>query len=395
MCLNPPFNCVSVYRRVKPCLGSLASKKLHPVEPEEPFQPFEPVRESCEEPANAANSVSGSNNNSKSITSKIINAQSQNALSLASPVRSSALFSSLSPPGSVGTSGGDAGASEELNKSTGASEDIKGNCKTLGSSHGGTGAADVGNLFGLRGSPQLLGGFRGGVGGRPSPASRLSFVDRKWLERCQVYGEMVAEERPGAGNQEIDLTKKEEERAGGKEIEEEKHGDHRGGKGAMVEEGERRETLDLGRNEGLKSITSDSKVSKSAPKHAKGGEEVGEIREEENEMQRGLTPPLTPEDESPKSKVTKKRGRKRQREGENMAGEMTEEGGVKKRQRKGKKKKESSDVNPSAAEGGGGKKRRTKKKVEEEGEAEEEKETKVPKKVRQFIHIHLGAHCVL
>ncbi|XP_077404749.1 ATP-dependent DNA helicase Q4 [Vanacampus margaritifer] len=60
----------------------------------------------------------------------------------------------------------------------------------LATSHGGIGTTGLG---GLRITT---------TAGRPSPANRLSFVDRKWLERCQVFGELVAEEKPGAGNQE-------------------------------------------------------------------------------------------------------------------------------------------------------------------------------------------------
>ncbi len=220
-----PCNCVHVHRRVKTFLGSLASPTLQPVEPEEPFEPFEPVRESSEKPASAASnssSISSINISSKSITSKVRDSQIQNVSSLASsPARPSALLLSLSSPGRVETSRRDVGSTEKLNESIGASGDKKENAETLGTPYKGIGSADVETLTGLRGSP--LAGFRGGVGGRgfggrPSPASRLSFVDRKWLERCQVFGEMGAEVRPGAGNQEVDLEKS-VERERGKETE--------------------------------------------------------------------------------------------------------------------------------------------------------------------------------
>ncbi len=403
-----PCNCVHVHRRVKTFLGSLASPTLQPVEPEEPFEPFEPVRESSEKPASAASnssSISSINISSKSITSKVRDSQIQNVSSLASsPARPSALLLSLSSPGRVETSRRDVGSTEKLNESIGASGDKKENAETLGTPYKGIGSADVETLTGLRGSP--LAGFRGGVGGRgfggrPSPASRLSFVDRKWLERCQVFGEMGAEVRPGAGNQEVDLEKS-VERERGKETEGKKKGDERVGKEEINAEGEGREA-DSGRDEGFKSIASDKTVSDSAPKPAvqhtgksRGGEEKVKKKRGE-EMERGLTPPLMPEDDtetSHKSKGTKKGGRKRQREGEDMGGEMAEEGGVKKRRRNGKKKEESSDVNPSPAQEGG-KKRRAKKKGAEDGEAEEEKETKVPKKVSQLICVHLSILYVL
>ncbi|XP_044028662.1 ATP-dependent DNA helicase Q4 isoform X2 [Siniperca chuatsi] len=382
-------------RRVKTCLGSLASKTLQPVEPEELFEPFEPVRESCEEPASAASSCSN-NISSKRSTCKVTSSQNQSASSLASsPARSSALLSSLSSPCSVGTSEGHVGATGKLNESIGASGDKEENVETLGSPHGGISSAGVGTLTGLRGSPRCLGGFRGGMGvrgtgGRPSPGSRLSFVDRKWLERCQVFGEMEAEVRPGAGNQEIDLEKS-GERERGRETEGKIQGDERVGNEEINAEGLRRDA-DSGRDEGIKSITSDKIVCDSAPKPAlkhtakgRGGGKEKVKRKGGEEMERGLTPPLMPEDNnetSHKSRGTKKRGRKRQREGESMEGETTEEGGVKKRHRNGKKKEESSDVNPSPAQEGG-KKRRAKKKGDEDGNADEEKETKVPKKVPQ------------
>ncbi|XP_023265625.1 ATP-dependent DNA helicase Q4 isoform X1 [Seriola lalandi dorsalis] len=360
-------------RRVTTFPRPLASKTLHPVEPEEPFEPVEPVGEFSDEPSDAANSC-GSNVSSRSCTSDVISSQNQNVSSLApSAARSSALLS-LSPLCSVETSREDVGTTGKLDDSIGASGEKKVNSETLGTPHRG--------MFPLRGSPQFLGGVRGGVGGngtggRPSPASRLGFVDRKWLERCQVFGEMGAEETPGAGNQEID-----------KKIERETEGEIQGGervaKGEIETEGERRETIDMGRDEGFKGIPSDTIGSDSAPKpprkptrknKGKGGEE----------LQGGQAPPPTPEGDgetSPKPKGTKKRGRKRQREGVDMEGEMTQEGGVKKKRRNGKKKEESSGLNSSPARGEG-KKRRTKKNEEEDGEGEEEKQSKVPKKVPQ------------
>ncbi|XP_035536790.1 LOW QUALITY PROTEIN: ATP-dependent DNA helicase Q4 [Morone saxatilis] len=356
-------------RRVKTCLGSLSSPKLNAVEPEDQFEPFEPVRESHEEPANSSSS------------SKIIRSQKPNAFSVApSPARSSALMSSILSPGRVGPLRGDVG---KLNESVGASGGKKENVETLGTPHKGIGA---GALIGLRGSPQCVGGVRGGMTGRPSPASRLSFVDEKWLERCQVFGEMGTEVKPAAGNQQIDLEKRAEKEKEGKI-----QGDEKVRKQEVDGEGEKREA-DSGRDEELKSVSSDKIDSSSAAKpvlqhtgkKSTGGEE--KIKKKKgDEMERRLTPPPTPEDESEtgqKSKGTKKKGRKRQREGEDVEGETTEEGGVKKRRKNAKKKEESSDVNPSPAQEGG-KKRRAKKKGEEDEEAEKETETKAPKKVPQ------------
>ncbi|XP_034748454.1 ATP-dependent DNA helicase Q4 [Etheostoma cragini] len=374
-------------RKFKICLGSLVSNSPHKVEPEEQFQPFEPVRESCEEPAGAASSCS-------STTCKVNSSENPNVSSVApSPARSSALLSSLSSPCRVGSSR-DVGAAEKLNESLEASGDRKQHVETLVTPHKGISDVDVGTLISLRGSPWVLGSFRGGMesrgnGVRASPASRLSFVDRNWLERCQVFGEMRAEVKPGAGNQEIHLEKEGE---GRRETEGKIQGDGEVEKEEMDAEGENREAVELGRDTGLKSITSDKIVSDSAPKPSpqhtgknKGGGKEKAIRKEGEEMERELSPPLTPDDDtetSHKFKGTKKKGRKRQRVEENMQGETTEDGGVKKRRRNGKKKEESSDVNPSPAQVGG-KKRRTTKKGVEDGEAEEEKETKEPKKVPQ------------
>ncbi|XP_042362656.1 ATP-dependent DNA helicase Q4 [Plectropomus leopardus] len=366
-------------RRSKTGLGSVAAKTLQPVEPEEPFAPFKPVRESCEEPPNAASSCSNASIiSSKSSLGNVISTHNQNLAP--SPARSSALLSSLSSPDREGASIGEVGATVKSNERTGGKKE---HVETLGTPHKSINDdAGVGTPLSLRGSPQVLGGFRGGmggrgVGGRPSPASRLSFVDRKWLERCQVFGEMEVEVKPGSGNQEITL---------------EKRGDGERGIDAEIDaKGERRDAVDFGRDEAFRSITKDKEDGSPKPalqhnekSRGGGGGGGGEAkRKGGEETETGWTPPLSPEDEnesSHKSKGTKKRGRKRQREGESMEGETTDEGGAKKRRRNATKKEESSDVNLRPAQEGG-KKRRAKKK--EDGEAEEEKETKAPKKVSQ------------
>lgn len=237
----------------------------------------------------------------------------------------------------------------------------------------------------MRESPQVVGGFRGVVGARgveagPTPARRLSVIDRKWLERCQVFGEMEAEVIPAAGNRE---TVWENRVDGGIK------GKMNDGKEEKDAEELRGEAAEFGINEGFEGNSSDKKVCSNAPEtsrpHPRKSSEVGENmnKKEDEEMERGATPMLVAEDEnkpSQKSKGIKKRARKRQREEENMEGEMSEELGVKKRRRRAKDKEESygETLSPTPA---GGKKRRSRKKTADDGEIKEEKETEVPKKV--------------
>ncbi|XP_078146674.1 ATP-dependent DNA helicase Q4 [Centroberyx gerrardi] len=393
LALSSPFS----PRSAKTSPVSLAAQTLSPLEPEEPFEPFKSASKSCDEPANAASSCSTSNNSGNSI-SMSISCGNRHASSLADPpATSSGLVPTPSPPGSKGTSGGGVGASEE----------IKGNVETLGTVQGGIGDAGVRALGSLRGGgTQFRGGFRGGiggigVGGKPSLVSRLSLVDRDWLERCQVFGEVEDREKPGAGNQEKKLEGRGGQRGEGEEAEVgaggkgegeiggdkgegEIGGDERGrteGKGEMEGEEERKGAIGLGTDEGLKTDATPKSAVRRTRK-GRGGREERETEGGGEEMERGAMPPPLPEDDSetrPETKGAKKRGRKRQREGENTEGEMTEEGGVKKKRRNGKKKEESSDGNPNPDKGG--RKRRAKK--EGEGEGEEEKETRVKDKVPQ------------
>uniref|UniRef100_A0AAQ6ACX3 DNA 3'-5' helicase n=1 Tax=Amphiprion ocellaris TaxID=80972 RepID=A0AAQ6ACX3_AMPOC len=163
-------------------------------------------------------------------------------------------------------------------------------------------------------------------------------------------------------------------------------------------EGQRKGSPDLGRDDYLESIKRDKIVCetalKSAGRHAgKGRGEEKETRKGGEEMEKGKASPEDDNENGPKSKGTKKRGRKRQREGDDMDRDATEEGGEKKRRRNNKKKEESSDVYPSSDQGGAGKKKRTKKKGQEDGEeGNEKKETKGPKKVSaegNFVKINL------
>ncbi|KAM9386011.1 ATP-dependent DNA helicase Q4 [Pholidichthys leucotaenia] len=325
-------NCHMSPGNIRPNLECLGSKTLELVEPEEPFEPFEPIKESSDEPAAAADV---SNPVSKDINS---------------PGRPSAIFSSLSPQCTKAVLKRDVKVSEK--EYTRASEDIKENGETSQSPVGGVDPPGVGASVGFKGRSEFCGNFRRGFGRRPSPANRLSLVDKLWLERCQVFGEMVNEEKPGGGNQELKLEKE-----------------------MKLKEGEREENLNEKgslnslRDEHIESIRKDKTVSDNVLKcvqepagKSKGGEEGKEQTEVDCES-------------SPKRKGAKKKGRKRQREVEDMEGKTTE-GAVKKRRRNGKKKGE------SASCGGAGQRKNNKKK-DEHGEAKEETDAAEPKKVPQ------------
>lgn len=368
--VSPPCYHVFAYR-MNPCLGSLASKTLQPAEPEEPFQPFETFRQDNDE---AAGSCS---------ISKDISSQSTTSALSPSPIISSTLLSSLSPERNLGAS--KVGARTMGRETKGILGDVKENAETSKTQNRGTDSAGGESVIGFNGSPQIRGGFSGGrgLGARPSPASRLSLVDRKWLERCQVFGEMGAEEKPGAGNQEMNV-----EQQGMVEKGEKLKGEgvEREPKEEMDIERERQESLEMGRDKKSESVTGDKIVTTSTTISGKSKKEgVGkEKRKGQEEIERGQTSHITADDDnerSPKTKASKNRGKKRQREVGDMEGNTTEEGGVKKRRRGGRKKEESSDVSHSSAHGGAGQKKRSKKK-EGDGEGEGEEETKGPKKAR-------------
>ncbi|KAG7273571.1 hypothetical protein CRUP_019817 [Coryphaenoides rupestris] len=59
--------------------------------------------------------------------------------------------------------------------------------------------AAAGSAMGFGGG----GGQRGGFRGRPALLTRLGSVDRGWLERCQVFGEVEGGDKPVAGNTEM------------------------------------------------------------------------------------------------------------------------------------------------------------------------------------------------
>lgn len=373
--VSPPCYHAFAYR-MNPCLGSLASKTLQPAEPEEPFQPFETFRQDNDEAADAAGSCS---------ISKDISSQSTTSALSPSPIRSSTLLSSLSPERNLGAS--KVGARTMGSETKGILGDVKENAETSKTQNRGTDSAGGESVIGFNGSPQICGGFRGGrgLGARASPASRLSLVDRKWLERCQVFGEMGAEEKPGAGNQEMNVEQRGMAEKGEK-LKGEMQGVEREAKEEMDIERERQESLEMGRGKKSESVTGDKIVTTSAANSEKSRKEGGgkEKRKGQEEMERGQTSHITADgdnESSPKTKASKNRRKKRQREVGDTQGNTTEEGGVKKRRRGGRKKEESSDVSPSSAHGGAGKKKRSKRK-EGDGEGEGEEETKGPKKAR-------------
>lgn len=283
------------------------------VQPEDQFKPFDPVSDHFDGPSHS-NSCASKSSFKNTIDTDDLNVSGLNS----SPARVSVPPSSLSSPGNVGIAKGDVAFKEDQQ------------------------------------------GFRGvkGIAARPSSINRLSLIDTKWLERCQVFGEMETEVKPGAGNQEnVPVVRKEEvDRIIGNKD-----------RNVLKEAG------DLEGGEGPKGHSPDKNVPKQSQQQAQ--EKVTDRQEEAigtSQMSLANT-----EDEDKYSACAQKKGKKRQRQGENVDGEMSEEGGVKKRRRNAKK--ESSDVNLSPGQSGG-KRRRAKK--QEDGETKEEKDTKLPKKVK-------------
>lgn len=303
------------YRNSAAFLVTLDSATLQPVVSEDQLKPFEPVKEPFDN-SNHANCYTGKRNSKNNISTNNLNVSGLTS----SPARASVPPSSLAPD-NVGVAEGD---------------------------------------IALREGTQVLRGGRG-IGVRPSSISRLSLIDKKWLERCQVFGEMENEVKPGAGNQEdVEvMRKKEADRIIGNE-------DKGGGREAGTFE-----------RDGLTRHSPDKNVPDSVQKRS-----CQQLREKVNcRLEEVIEPspiPLSNTDEENKqrkdSSYTQNKGRKRQRETGND-GEVSEEGGVKKRRRKAK---ESSEVNLSPGQTGA-KKKRVKKK--EDGDTKVEKDTKLPKKV--------------
>ncbi|XP_056877247.1 ATP-dependent DNA helicase Q4 isoform X2 [Takifugu flavidus] len=296
--------------------ASLAPGTDQPLASGDQYKPFDPVSDSFDD------SFHTNCDNSKSSFKKTVGTDNVNVSGLnPSPAGASVPSSSLASPANVGIAKRDSAFKEDQ---------------------------------------QVFRGVRG-IAARPSPVGRLSLIDTKWLERCQVFGEMETEVKPGAGNQEKPPGMREEEVdriAGNKE-----------------KDGLR----DAGHSEGgeaLKGHAPDEDVHKRRPKQSQQLMQENATDGQQESPETSLIPLANTEDKNKLKKngdYTKKKGKKRQREGETMGGEVSEEGGVKKRRRNAKK--ESSDGNPSPDQAGG-KKRRVKKK---DGETEEEKDTKLPK----------------
>ncbi|KAM6899998.1 ATP-dependent DNA helicase Q4 [Xenentodon cancila] len=348
---------------LKACQRSLTSKTRHPVEPEVQFKPFQP------EPGDSVCSFSSNSykndSSDKEISSHYI------PTNLTSPTTSSSLLSSLTPQRTFGTVSEGFGATEKLNESTGSLRDQKVNSDSLEPPHRGF---DSGTPAGFKGG---LGGYRGGAVGRPSPASRLSLVDKKWLQRCQVFGEMEAEEKPGAGNHDTKMDQR---------IEKERE------QGAGVKTAGKEEKESLETDERLSIVTREKLVGENPSQSAKqsvgkasGGVEGKEKKKTDEELERATEIVIRTDDEnpsSPKTKTGKKRGRKRVREGDDMEVNTTEDVMVKKKRRTSKKKEDTPIVNTNPTTAGKAKKKRSKKKEEDE-EDEDAKEPEVPQNASQ------------
>ncbi|XP_057683212.1 ATP-dependent DNA helicase Q4 isoform X2 [Corythoichthys intestinalis] len=219
---------------------------------------------------------------------------------------------------------------------------------------------------GLR--PANLGGFQvTSTAGRPTPANRLSCVDRKWLERCQVFGELGAEDKPGAGNQDGCQTN---------EKTQENRGDEKdAGTDVCVNPAPN--------SKKIKELTDEPALSKEANEKTQEnrGDEKDAVTDicvnpapNSQKLKEYTDEPALPKEanESP----PKKNRKKRQREGEAI-----EEGGDRKRGRK--KNLENNVKKKENAEEIDGKKKRRRMKAKEDSVVEENKPTKAPKKVPQ------------
>uniref|UniRef100_H3C0F9 ATP-dependent DNA helicase Q4 n=1 Tax=Tetraodon nigroviridis TaxID=99883 RepID=H3C0F9_TETNG len=272
-CVYVLLNLPSFYRNSVASLVSLDSATVQPAVPEDQFKPLEPVKESFDDSSHA-NCYTGKDSSKNNISADHLNVSGLN-----------------SPP---------ARASVPLSDNVGvAKEDVA-----------------------VREGPQVFRGVRG-TGARASSISRLSLIDKKWLERCQVFGEMENEAKPGAGNQEnvLNMGKEEAER-----------------KLRNEEEDGGRETENFERD-GLKSQSPDKNVPQHS--HQKPREKVN------NRQKEAIEPPpmlSNTEEESKQRKNSNSRQNK-----------MSEESGVKKRRRKAKK--ESCEDNLSPDQEGGKKKR--------------------------------------
>ncbi|XP_072304035.1 ATP-dependent DNA helicase Q4 [Eucyclogobius newberryi] len=239
-------------------------------------------------------------------------------------------------------------------------------------------ATEEPDLNGLKWSEQFPNGFRGGIKNTPakqSLANRLTHIDKKWLERCQVFGELGAEEKPAVGNKEVIIEQKENKEINQVDVEKEFSKDS-SSKSRGSDDGNRDENMSRGGQ------TSEVNHSEGKAVQRKSKKADNENRAVNIDVEPpGMTPPLTPEDDA-KAKSTKRKGRKRQREGGEEV-EAEETGANKKRRRKKKDVDADDNQSPKPA-----KKRRAKKKgddnEEEDDEVKKEKEPKKPPQENLF-----------
>lgn len=365
---NVPF----LHRSVRTTLGPLDSETLHPLEPEQLFKPFVPDTEFGDETSGSNSGVSKIRPTTD-INDRGFISQNQTGSSVStSIVRSTSLLSALSSSPDVENSAESPAAVQKLLDHVEASGHKKNDSETLDNTQP--------HVSSLNGSPCFPGGFRAGMGGsaaggRPSSANRLSFVDRKWLERCQVFEEMGVEERPVAGNQEKDARREEKSKMEGETQKCERNGEMISNvKGSgKTEHNHESVTTDKTDSDGK------AKPDQKPARKSRGGGKLK--RKDEEEMQKEVTTTPTSEGVVVTCGGPKKRGRKRQRDGEE--GELSGE-------REVKKKKVDKDKQGSSAQRG--RKKRTKQKGDEDDEGEEtEKKTKEPKKVRSLFCVLSGS----
>ncbi|MEQ2211552.1 hypothetical protein XENOCAPTIV_006478 [Xenoophorus captivus] len=150
---------------------SLASKSLHAVESEEHFKPFKPEPDLGDAVNSCGNNCSVNDSHSNGIGSQF------QIVKTSSATRSSPLLLSSSPHGNA--------------ESTGKENEGAGDKEEDSHSESPIRSVDHGASVVFQRSRPFLGGSRGRLVKRPSVANRLSFIDRNWLERCQVKSGQV------------------------------------------------------------------------------------------------------------------------------------------------------------------------------------------------------------
>ncbi|XP_055081382.1 ATP-dependent DNA helicase Q4 isoform X2 [Periophthalmus magnuspinnatus] len=334
-----------------PSFGSLTSQSVPSEEPEEPFEPFAPSTETT-------------------------NSTSENE-PVPSPVpsigRKPTLFSSLSPSKRLETTTEALTNYQDGNK-VNEKTPLKNSMKEL-------------DLNGLKGAPKFSSSFRGEIGGKstaakPCLANRLTHIDKKWLERCQVFGELGAQDKPVVGNKEVIFEQKQDQKDEALELKinqsdiEKVYCKDNSSKSKGSADGQEVKLA----NRDLKSEVNSSEVK--PVQHKRKSKVDNEIKEVNMDLEPpGLTPPLTPE-EGAKTKSTKRKGRKRHREGEEEDGAVEEqETGAKKKRRRKKKDAAANDNDESPKPA---KKQRAKKKGDKDGEEKKEKEPTKPPQENLF-----------